>query len=89
MLYAHQNGIQSNQQAQLHAHQMQTLQGMHGLLQTPSVSTVSSYNGQNNNQAAYLAAAAQAANPHYSTVQKILIPGSKVRQKTTTMARAN
>jgi len=77
MLYANQNGIQSNQQAQLHAHQMQTLQGMHGLLQTPSVSTVSSYNGQNNNHAAYLAAAAQAANPHYSTVQKILIPGSK------------
>lgn len=60
----------SNQHA---AMQMASLQGMHGLLQTPTVSTVSSLHTPQQ-----FLAAATAATPQYSTVQKILIPGSKV-----------
>ena len=44
-----------------------------------AVSTVSSLGCHQNTQQYLAAAAAQAATPQYSTVQKILIPGSKVR----------
>lgn len=59
---------------------MMTLHGMHGLLQAaPAVSTVSQMSLHNNPQ--FLAAAAAAASsPQYTSVQKILIPGSKVRR---------
>jgi len=54
------------------AQQIATLHGMHGLLQSPpAVSSVSSLHNPQ------FLAAAQAASPQYSTVQKILIPGSK------------
>ena len=63
----------NSNQMQAAAAQMASLQGMHGLLQTPAVSTVSSLHTPQQ----FLAAAA-AGSPQYSTVQKILIPGSKV-----------
>ena len=79
LLY-HQNGIQPTANPALHHKMASHLQGIHGLLQTPTVSTVSSLGCHQNTTQQYLAAAAQvqANSQQYSTVQKILIPGSKV-----------
>ena len=54
--------------------------GMPGLLQTPTAVSSSLHTPQQ-----FLAAAA--ASPQYSTVQKILIPGSKVRNSTKKLSR--